>query len=135
LLRALDQLRQRYGSDMAGWRWGRAHRAQFTNQVWASVPVLASPLATTIPANGGYDTIDRGATQLAAPQPYADVLGPSLRMIVDLSDIDGARFMISPGESGNVLAPHYRDLMRPWRDHAYVTLGGEPVGGTLVLTP
>ncbi|HWI25883.1 MAG TPA: penicillin acylase family protein [Stellaceae bacterium] len=135
LLRALDQLRQRYGSDMAGWRWGRAHRAQFTNQVWASVPVLDSLLATTIPANGGYDTIDRGATQLAAPQPYADVLGPSLRMIVDLSDIDGARFMISPGESGNVLAPHYRDLMRSWRDHAYVTLGGEPVGGTLVLTP
>ena len=36
---------------------------------------------------------------------------PDLRMIVDLADPDAARFMISPGESGNVLSPHYGDLM------------------------
>lgn len=135
LQRALDQLRAAYGHDMAEWRWGRAHRAQFTNQVWSRVPVLRSFFATTIAANGGYDTIDRGETLLAGAEPYADVLGPSLRMIVDLGDIDGARFMISPGESGNVLSPHYADLMEAWRDHAYVTLGGAPVGGTLVLAP
>jgi penicillin amidase len=135
LERALEQLRQRYGAEMEDWRWGRAHAAQFTNQIWANVPVLRALFATTIPANGGYDTIDRGATRLGAAAPYADVLGPSLRMIVDLGDIDGARFMISPGESGNVLSPHYRDLMKAWRNHAYLTLGGEPAGGTLVLAP
>jgi penicillin G amidase len=133
--RALDELRSRYGDDMSEWRWGRAHQAQFTNRFWANVPVLRSLFATTIPADGGYDTIDRGVTLLAGTRPYADVLGPSLRMIVDLGDIAGARFMISPGESGNVLSPHYNDLMLSWRDDAYVTLGGAPVGGTLVLAP
>ena len=135
LERALDGLRRRYGADMADWRWGGAHRAQFTNRFWSSLPVLRALVATTIPANGGYDTIDRGVTRLASAEPYADVLGPSLRMIVDLGDIDGARFMISPGESGNVLSPHYRDMMLAWRDHAYLTLGGESVGGALVLAP
>jgi penicillin G amidase len=133
--RALDELRRRYGDDMSEWRWGRAHQAQFTNRFWSNVPVLRALFATTIPADGGYDTVDRGVTPLASAQPYADVLGPSLRMIVDLGDIEGTRFMISPGESGNVLSPHYRDLMLSWRDDAYVTLGGAPVGGTLVLTP
>lgn len=135
LQRALDGLGRRYGSDMDAWRWGSAHRAQFTNRVWASLPVLRSLFATTIPANGGYDTIDRGVTRLDSAEPYADVLGPSLRMIVDLSDIDHSRFIISPGESGNVLSPHYRDMMLAWRDHGYVRLDDEPVGGTLLLVP
>jgi penicillin G amidase len=136
LERALEQLRRRYGADMEHWRWGVPHQAQFTNQFWSSIPVLGTLFATAIPANGGYDTLDRGATPLnGAGNPYADVLGPSLRMIVDFADLDGARFMIAPGQSGNVMSPHYRDLMTDWRDHAYVRLDGEPVGGTLVLAP
>jgi penicillin G amidase len=135
LERALAGLRRRYGSDMRAWRWGRAHRAEFTNAFWRNVAVLRSFFATTIAANGGYDTIDRGATVLADPDPFADRLGPTLRMIVDLGDIKDARFMIAPGESGNVLSPHYRDLMRLWRDHDYLTLDDGGTGGTLVLAP
>ena len=118
------------------WSWGRAHEAQFTNAFWSNTPLLSSVLGTTIPDNGGYDTIDAGVTPVARRgDPYADVHGPTLRMIVDLANLDAARFMISPGQSGNVLSPHYSDLMTPWRDHAYVTLDGPPSGGTLVLSP
>jgi penicillin amidase len=56
-------------------------------------------------------------------------------MIVDLADVDAARFSIAPGQSGNVLSPHYGDLMEPWRDHAYVTLAGGSGGATVVLAP
>ncbi|HXZ00293.1 MAG TPA: penicillin acylase family protein [Stellaceae bacterium] len=136
LERALDQLRRRFGADMERWRWGTPHRAQFANPFWSSIPVLGTLFATTIPANGGYDTLNRGDTaHSGGADPYADLLGPSLRMIVDFADLDGARFMIAPGQSGNVLSPHYRDLMKEWRDQAYVRLDGEPVGGTLVLAP
>jgi penicillin G amidase len=136
LERALDELRQRYGADMEQWRWGVPHQARFANQFWSAIPVLGSFFGLAIPADGGYDTIDRGATPLTSSgDPYADVLGPTLRMIVDLGDPAGARFMIAPGESGNALSPHYRDLMQSWRDSAYVTLGGDATGGTLVLAP
>jgi penicillin amidase len=135
LERALGELGQRYGTDMDGWQWGRAHPALFTNQVWASIPVLRSWFATALPANGGYDTIDRGGSRLADGEPYADVHGPTLRMIVDLADIDAARFIIAPGQSGNALSPHYSDLMEPWRDHAYVTLGGASGRAELILAP
>lgn len=134
--RSLGELEQHFGQDMDDWRWGRPHEAQFTNQLWAGVPVLGRLVATTIPADGGYDTVNRGNTSLrSAANPYADVHGSTLRMIVDLSDIDDARFLISPGESGNVLSSHYSDLMRRWRNFAYVTFDRKPSNAGLVLAP
>jgi penicillin G amidase len=137
---ALDQavarLSERFGTDMKEWRWGRAHEARFRNLFWSNVPVLSRLLATTIPANGGDDTIDRGGTSTASGgDPFSDVHGPTLRMIADLADLDATRFMIAPGQSGNVLSRHYGDLMRSWRDHAYVTFEKPPADGGLVLAP
>jgi penicillin amidase len=136
LAQALDRLTQHLGADLGQWRWGDAHAAQFTNQFWAHVPVLHDAVAETIPASGGDDTLNRGGTAIRDEEdPFADIHGPTLRMIVDLGDMDAARFMISPGQSGNSLSPHYADLMRRWRDLAYVTLDGGAAGGTLVLAP
>ena len=138
--RALDQavarLSERFGADMKDWRWGRAHEARFRNFFWSNVPVLSRLLATTIPANGGDDTIDRGGTSSASGgDPFTDVHGPTLRMIADLADLDATRFMIAPGQSGNVLSRHYADLLRGWRDHGYVTFEKPPAEGGLVLAP
>lgn len=135
LEQALKELADRYGSDMAEWSWGSAHEARFTNPIWSSVPLLGWLLATSIPADGGYDTLDRGASRFAANDPYADVHGPTLRMVVDLADINQARFMIAPGQSGNVASPHYSDLMLSWRDHFYETLDFDGPGEVLVLAP
>jgi penicillin G amidase len=132
---ALDELRQHYGDDMNSWQWGRAHVAQFTNQFWAKVPMVGGLIALGIPADGGYDTINRGAGPVGdTDDPYADTHGSTLRMIVDLSDIAGSRFMITPGQSGNPFSPHYGDLMQPWRDVTYLTLG-KAAAHTLVLAP
>ncbi len=135
LERALAQLGEAYGRDIDGWRWGKAHEAEFSSLLWSRVPLLGGLLALQIPADGGQDTVNNGSTPIrSAEHPYADVHGPTLRMIVDLSDMGATRFMIAPGQSGNPLSRHYRDLMRPWRDGAYVTLGGAQ-GGALVLAP
>ena len=135
LEQALAELRRRYGDDMNSWQWGRAHVAQFTNQFWAKVPVVGGLIALGIPADGGYDTINRGATPVASPDdPYADTHGSTLRMIVDLSDIAASRFMIAPGQSGNPFSPHYGDLLQPWRNVTYLTIG-KAAAHTLVLAP
>jgi penicillin amidase len=134
--RALDELKRRFGDDMEQWRWGVPHQARFANRFWSSIPVLGRLFAAAVSADGGYDTVNVGATRLASSsEPYADVHGPTLRMIVDLADPAAARFMIAPGESGNVLSPHYDDLMASWRDVAYLGFDGDARGGTLVLAP
>jgi penicillin G amidase len=136
LEQALAELRQRYGDDMNSWQWGRAHGAQFVNQLWARVPLIGGLIALGIPADGGYDTVNRGATPVAsADDPYADTHGSTLRMIVDLSDIAASRFMIAPGQSGNPFSSHYGDLVQSWRDVTYLTLGKAAAAHTLVLAP
>jgi penicillin G amidase len=133
---ALDDLTRRYGAEMKDWRWGRAHEAAFTNELLSRVPVLRGIFATRIAADGGDDTLNRAATFTRDEnEPFTDVHGPSLRMIVDLSDIAATRFMIAPGQSGNPLSPHYADLMGRWREVGYLTLDGGAEGGTLELTP
>jgi len=117
LLLAIEELTAAYGPDMDEWRWGRAHHADFSHRVFASVPVLGPYLDVSIAADGGRDTINRGGFSVrSGTQPYQDTLGPGLRMVVDMADPDRSRFMIVPGASGNPLSEHYADLVRPWRD-------------------
>ena len=78
--------RHRYGDDMAGWTWGRAHIAPFPNQFWSNVPVMRSLLSLDIPTDGGSDTVNRGDMEYDnESMPFADMHGPGLRMIVDLA--------------------------------------------------
>ena len=41
---------------------------------------------------------------------------PSYRLLVDLSDLDGARIVITTGQSGNPFATHYKDQIDTWRN-------------------
>lgn len=134
--RALAGLAARYGTDMGAWQWGQAHRALFTNALWAHVPVLGDWINLSIPADGGDDTVDAGVMAIADhAAPFADRHGPTLRMIVDLVDPAAARFMITPGESGNPLSPHWRDLMLAWRNAATFAFSQDRTGGVLELMP
>jgi acyl-homoserine lactone acylase PvdQ len=43
--------------------------------------------------------------------------------------------MMAPGVSENPLSAHYGDLLRPWRDMRWMTLGPAADGPTLTLMP
>jgi penicillin G amidase len=134
--RAVAELSQRYGSDMNAWSWGRAHAASFSHPIWAQLPVIGNWLQLEIPDDGAFDTIDN-ATSIVRDEakPFTAVHGPTMRMIVDLAAPDEARFMITPGQSGDLFSPHYGDLMEKWRDVTYLRFSGDESGGVLVLKP
>lgn len=133
---ALAGLARRYGKDMAQWRWGEAHEATFRSALWRNVPLVSRWVALAIPADGAEDTVDAGLMDVRyAADPFRDLHGPTLRMIVDLAHPGDARFMIVPGQSGNPLSPHWGDLLRPWRNLAYIQFGNDTSGGTLTLRP
>jgi penicillin G amidase len=134
--RALDWLSHHYGDDVESWTWGRAHPAVFPNPVFSRVPLLRDLLAVSIPTPGGYDTVNRGVTPIRDPEtPFVSVHGSGLRVIYDLADLSSARFMIVPGESGNPFSPHYDDLLRPWRDFAWLRPGAAGSPEALNLVP
>jgi penicillin amidase len=100
------------------------------------VPLLRNRFEIAIPADGGADTVNRGGilTQ-SADQPYLDRHGAGLRMILDFADLDAARYIVVPGQSGNPVSPHYSDLLTSWRQFSWLHVARETTGDTLVLEP
>ena len=134
--RAVAELGQRYGTDMDSWSWGRAHQASFSHPLWSQLPVIANWLQLSIPDDGAFDTIDNATSSVRdEARPFTAIHGPTMRMIVDLASPELARFMIAPGQSGDLLSPHYSDLLEKWRDVTYLRFSGDASGGVLVLTP
>ena len=127
LAESLPPLVARLGADPAQWRWGDLHIATFAD------PVLPQ-LTSRIEQPGDDTTIFRGGYP---PNSVEAVHGPSYRGVYDLADLDRSRFSVAPGQSGNPLSPHFRDMLQPWRDGKFVTMGPtmQTGGDTVTLDP
>jgi penicillin amidase len=133
---ALSQLAARYGDDVGGWTWREAHFAAFANQFWANVPLLGDLTEFHIPTDGGSDTINRGEMDYRNDKaPFEERAGPGLREIVDLAAPDQARFLTTPGQSGNPLSLHYGDLALRWRDFAWFRFAANKPAAVMRLLP
>jgi len=142
LARAMGELTATFGDDWRSWRWDAAHEARFAHQFLGRVPVLGGLVDVTTPIGGGNDTVMRAASDVTDPEaPFAAIHGAGFRGIYDLADLARSRFVIAPGQSGNPLSIHYRDLVGLWRDGGSVTLSQprealEPAAASgLVLVP
>jgi penicillin amidase len=119
---ALDQaaevLGSRFGQAPALWRWGQVHQAVFAHPLLGRLPLLNLLATARIDAPGDDTTIDRGGL---GPGDIA-VHGASFRGAYDLADLEASRFIVAPGQSGNIFRAHASDFLARWRDGATVTL-------------
>lgn len=122
---SLALLTQRDGEDMTKWRWGAEHFSQLTHQFYSHVPLLDRLSDLSLPASGGYYTLDRGEAFKPKPEhPFARAHAAGFRGLYDLSDPDKSRFMIATGESGHIFSRHYGDLVSLWSAGQAITLAG-----------
>ena len=122
---ALDFISSRYGKDMNKWRWGDEHISVLHNKVFGHIPYLSKLSDLSVASNGGYYTLDRGeSTDVDAEHPFLRRHAGGFRGDYDLGDANQSRFMIATGQSGNILSPHYGDLVKPWNEGKYITLKG-----------
>ncbi len=129
----MSTLTERFGSDPSAWRWGAVHQAVFAHPLLRSIPVRGwlTTLRIGVPGDGA--TLDRGGTNDALEAVH----GASYRGVYDLADLERSLFMMTPGQSGNPISRHARDLLTRWRDGAMVLLAREPfeISGTIRLIP
>jgi penicillin amidase len=142
LERALADLTQRYGADMATWRWGTAHVGLSEHRPFAKVPALAWLFDIRVPTPGDTFTVNVGRHNLRdEAAPFASHHAASLRALYDLSDMENSRFIHSTGQSGNVLSPLYRNYAQRWAEVEYLPMkmGRDAVEkgrlGVLTLSP
>jgi len=106
-------LRQRLGDDPDLWRWGNLHQA------WMQHPAKAL-LADALPSNyletervarsGSGDTVGLTAYDAA----YRQIVGSTLRLVMDVGEWDNSVAMNAPGQSGRLDDDASRDLLHAW---------------------
>lgn len=125
--RAIDDLKARYGSDMARWRWGEAHAARGIHRPFSNVAALRRFFEVSVPTGGDAFTVNVGRNDIANDNdPFGNRHAASLRAIYDLADLNRSQFMHSTGQSGHVLSPHYRDYAAPWAAVEYIPMSMRP---------
>ncbi len=151
-------MRQAYG-EPSTWTWGRLHQVQFSESTLGNsgIPPLewyfnssSRPVAGADGAilNNYYrvsrayaDPFDPGYVPPSGVEVFGVTNGPSYRFTIDMNDLDGARIVITTGQSGNPGDPHYGDLIPLWADGQTIPLpfsvGNVQASAaqTLTLTP
>jgi penicillin amidase len=127
---ALEELKERFGSDVAAWRWGDAHVARGEHRPFSRLPALAPLFETRVPTGGDAWTINVGRASMRPDaqtgELYLNEHAPSLRALYDLGDPARSRVMHSSGQSGLPWSRHYRDMLRRWARVEYLPLWPDP---------
>ncbi len=120
LANTIDWFEANVGGDMNEWAWGRIHTTTFvSNPLGASGvgPIEALVNRGPFPADGGKDIVN--AVSWKWENPAAVNWHPSMRMIVDMNDLDASRTVIPTGQSGHPYNAHYDDQIQLWLNGEY----------------
>jgi penicillin amidase len=136
------ELRERLGGDPAEWAWGDLHTLDLTHETFGTSGIAPvewlfnrGPLRTA----GGKDTVN--ATGWDATEGYQVDWVPSMRMVVDLADLDRSEWINLTGASGHAFHANYDDQAGLWADGRFTPMRfTEPAvrqaaADTLTLTP
>ncbi len=94
------------------WKWGQQIALNLRHPVLGAIPMLSRvPLLRGWTGPGRYPQPGSRFTVLQVGPDF----GPSMRMTVDLSDLDQSTLNIVNGQSDNPLSPHFDDQWEAWR--------------------
>ena len=112
---AVADLTRRLGSDVEKWKLGAYHYAKLLHPMNDALkpemrekfdvgPMPRGGDSYTVTATGGNDNQSSG---------------PSFKIVVDTENWDNSVGMNTPGQSGDINSPHYRDLYALWSRNRY----------------
>jgi penicillin amidase len=117
LVDARLDLARKLGKVPATWRWGRLHQLNLEHAVLGkgSVPEFIQDIFNRggLELGGGSSIVNANAWD-ASSAGYDVTAGPSMRMVVDLADLDQSVWVNATGQSGHAYNPHYTDQLDAW---------------------
>ena len=116
MIRARDELTRIRSRDTSGWAWGDLHRLTLVNPTlgdsgrrrWSTVCSTADRSRSAAAAGSS------NANAWDAAEGYDVTAVPSMRMVVDLADLDRSRWIQLSGSSGHAYHEHYADQLPLW---------------------
>lgn len=105
------------GDRPSAWTWGDLHAITLTSGTFGSsgiAPIEALFNRGPFPVGGGSSVVDATGWLLGSGD-FATTTVPSMRMTVDLSDLDASRWNHLTGTSGHAFHPNYYDQFDAWQ--------------------
>lgn len=102
---------------MRSWRWGDIQNTVYAHTPFSQVKPLDRVFQRRIGNGGSPNSINMSRSSFVGADGYLQKIGPSFRQVFALRG-EGAehRYMNSTGQSGNVMSPHYDDMVEPFRE-------------------
>jgi penicillin amidase len=113
---AYERLVDEQGDNPTRWNWGSLHALPLTNGSFGEsgiAPIEWLFNRGPYPVGGGSSVVNATGWDLGSS--FATVTVPSMRMIVDLSDLDASRWNQLTGESGHAFHTNYTDQVESWQ--------------------
>lgn len=132
---AYEELADRLGPDVSTWRWGDLHTLTLTNATFGTSGIGAIEMLFNrgpFGVPGSKDAVN--ATGWNAQEGYEISAVPSMRMVVDLSDLTKSQWINLTGASGHAFHDNYWDQAELWAKGELLPMRGERVH-TLRLRP
>jgi len=116
MVAARQDLTKKLGKEPVTWQWGRLHQLTLEHKVMGSDTVPA-PLRAMFNRGpwqmpGGSSIVN--ANGWKASEGYQVNWAPSMRMVVNLGDLDASRWVNQTGSSGHPYDDHYVDQTDAW---------------------
>lgn len=122
MTRARNELTNRLGKDPESWRWSHLHHAAPTHPVLGEqmAPIRSLVNPSPIGVSGGTSIVNATGWDAAKDEDgmtnFEITTVPSMRMIVDMADLDASRWVNLTGNSGHPAADNYTDQLQAWAD-------------------
>ncbi|MDQ2688936.1 MAG: penicillin acylase family protein, partial [Chloroflexota bacterium] len=112
--RAVATLRERFGTDPAGWAWGTVRPLRLLHPLGVRPPFDRLFNLGPVPLGGDANTVAQAGVRPLEPLANPAVIA-NHRTVIDLADPERSRYIVAGGQSGNPLSPHYADLFELWQ--------------------
>lgn len=117
LIRARTDLTIALGKEPAEWQWGQLHQLELEHPVLggSAVPGIVSGFVNPDPVGlSGGSSIVNATSWDASSGDFKVTAGPSMRMVVDLGEINASTWVVVTGASGHPTSSHYTDQLGKW---------------------
>ncbi len=119
-VRAVKEGREELGDDLAKWRWGDIHTADFRNKTLGESGIKAVENifnSGPVPVDGGGNTVS--VTGWNTKDSFKVNHIASQRAVYDMSDFSNSIMIHTTGQSGHPASRHYDDFIPLWQNGEY----------------
>ncbi len=114
---AYDRLAALQGDNTAKWNWGSLHALSLTSDTFGSSGIAPIEwLFNRGPYAVGGGSSVANATGWGIGSGFETITVPSMRMVVDLADLDASQWNHLTGNSGHAFHPNYTDQTEAWQN-------------------